>query len=153
MGSGTAPVAAHRLGRRFIGADSSPGALRIAVSRLLRADPELRLEVLCTDDAKPAAGRARGRLTVENGRLAIADFRPENLPRSLTAASGDWRRTVDSVMIDFHSDGEVFAPTLLDVPEKNALVRGIYALPADASRIRVRITDLFAECTEFEIRV
>lgn len=153
MGSGTAPVAAHRLGRRFIGADSSPGALRIAVSRLLRADPELRLEVLCTDDAKPAAGRARGRLTVENGRLAIADFRPENLPRSLTAAARDWRRTVDSVMIDFHSDGEVFAPTLLDVPEKNALVRGIYALPADASRIRVRITDLFAECTEFEIRV
>ena len=56
-------------------------------------------------------------------------------------------------MIDFHSDGEVFAPTLLDVPEKNALVRGIYALPADASRIRVRITDLFAECTEYEIRV
>ena len=153
MGSGTAPVAAHRLGRRFIGADSSPGALCIAVSRLLRADPELRLEVLCTDDAKPAAGRARGRLTVENGRLAIADFRPENLPRSLTAAARDWRRTVDSVMIDFHSDGEVFAPTLLDVPEKNALVRGIYALPADASRIRVRITDLFAECTEFEIRV
>ena len=71
----------------------------------------------------------------------------------LTAAAGDWRRTVDSVMIDFHSDGEVFAPTLLDVPEKNALVRGIYALPADASRIRARITDLFAECTEFEIRV
>ena len=42
---------------------------------------------------------------------------------------------------------------MLDVPEKNALVRGIYALPADASRIRARITDLFAECTEFEIRV
>ena len=90
---------------------------------------------------------------MENGRLAIADFRPENLPRSLTAAAGDWRRTVDSVMIDFHSDGEVFAPTLLDVLKRTRSCAAYMRCPQTPPRIRVRITDLFAECTEFEIRV
>ena len=61
MGSAGPRPSPPRLGRRFIGADSSLGALRIAVSRLLRADPELRLEVLLQPTTlHSAAGRARG---------------------------------------------------------------------------------------------
>lgn len=89
MGSGTAPVAAHRLGRRFIGA-TQPRALRIAFRGCCARHPGCGWRCFApTTLNRPPDGRG-GRLTVENGRLAIADFRSENLPRSLTAASGDW---------------------------------------------------------------
>jgi site-specific DNA-methyltransferase (adenine-specific)/adenine-specific DNA-methyltransferase len=40
---------------------------------------------------------------------------------------------------------------VLDIPGKDALVQGSYPIPADASTIRVKITDLLSESWEGEI--
>lgn len=40
----------------------------------------------------------------------------------------NWKELVDSVMIDFNFDGSVFEPQIVDVPEDNNLVRGIYSI-------------------------
>jgi hypothetical protein len=64
----------------------------------------------------------------------------------------DWRELVESVMIDFHYDGVVFEPNEVDVPSGNALVGGVYPIPADAGRIRVKITDLLSESLETTVQ-
>lgn len=65
--------------------------------------------------------------------------------------AGEWRELVDSVMIDFNYDGAVLQPSVVDVPEEGALVRGVYPIPANAGTIRVKITDLLSESWEGEV--
>ena len=65
----------------------------------------------------------------------------------------DWREMVESVMIDWNYDGAVFQPTLIDVPDKNELVSGSYAIPEDAGNIRVKITDLLSESLEQTVNI
>lgn len=91
----------------------------------------------------------------ENGKLVIKQFYPMNLLQKLSLQKetvGDWREMVESIMVDFNYDGAVFEPTVLDVPEKNALVAGSYDIPATAGIIRVKITDLLSESLEMEVR-
>jgi hypothetical protein len=64
----------------------------------------------------------------------------------------DWRELVESVMVDFHYDGAVFEPSEVDVPSGNELVKGIYPIPADAGRIRIKITDLLSESLETTVQ-
>ena len=63
----------------------------------------------------------------------------------------DWRQLADSVMIDWNYDGAVMQPAVMDIPGKGELVRGVYAIPANAGTIKVKITDLLSESLEIEV--
>ena len=63
----------------------------------------------------------------------------------------DWRQLVDSIMVDWNYDGVVIQPTIIDIPEKNEMVKGIYDIPEDAGTINVKITDLLSESLEVEV--
>lgn len=97
---------------------------------------------------------AEAKVSVKAGQLVIEAFYPMNLLAKLSLEKekvGDWREMVDSIMVDFNYDGAVFNPTLVDIPEKNALVAGSYAVPEDAGTIRVKITDVLSESLEVEL--
>ena len=63
----------------------------------------------------------------------------------------DWKELVESIMIDFNYDGAVLEPSLVDVPEKNDLVKGIYNIPKNTGIIKIKITDLLSESIEQEV--
>ena len=91
----------------------------------------------------------------KNGKVNIKAFYPFNLMKKLSLQKskvGEWRELVESVMIDFNYDGAVFTPSVVDVPEDNAFVKGEYTIPDDAGTIRVKITDLLAESFEMEVK-
>jgi adenine-specific DNA-methyltransferase len=94
---------------------------------------------------------ANARLAKHDDNLVIERFYPMNLLQKLSLQQEDvrdWRELVESVMLDFNFDGAIFNPTLVDLPSKNELVRGSYAIPADAGTIKVKITDLLSESWE-----
>lgn len=91
----------------------------------------------------------------EGNKLVIRDFYPLNLMNKLSMQKevvDDWRVLTDSVKIDFNYDGAVFSPSVIDVPNDNELVSGIYEIPVTAGNIRVKITDLLSESYEVTIR-
>lgn len=95
-------------------------------------------------------------ISVEGNKLVIRDFYPMNLLQKLSIEKTeveDWRMLVSSVKIDFNYDGSVFAPNVIDVPEKNEIVSGSYPIPKYASRIRVKITDVLSESLEQTIEL
>ena len=59
----------------------------------------------------------------------------------------------ESIKVDFNYDGAVLEPQIADVPEKNELVKGEYAIPKDAGTIREKITDLLSESLELTIEL
>lgn len=64
----------------------------------------------------------------------------------------NWKELVESVKIDWNFDGAVFQPSVTDYPEnKKDVVSGVYEIPADASIIKVKITDLLSESFETEL--
>lgn len=97
---------------------------------------------------------AEANVAVEGGKLVIKSFYPMNLLQKLSLqkeAVGDWRELVDSVMVDWNYDGAVMEPAVIDIPEKDEFVAGIYNLPDDAGRIKVKITDVLSESLEVEV--
>lgn len=91
---------------------------------------------------------------VEDSNLAVDKFYPMNLLQKLSQTKdtvSDWREMVESIMIDWNYDGAVFQPTLTDIPAKNELVQGQYAIPEDAGTIRIKITDLLSESLERDL--
>lgn len=93
-------------------------------------------------------------VVIEDGKLKISAFYPMNLLQKLSLQKEkveDWRELTESVMIDWNYDGGVFEPSVVDVPEKNDMVRGEYEVPMDAGTIRVKITDLLSESLEMEV--
>ena len=63
----------------------------------------------------------------------------------------DWRQLVDSIMIDWNYDGVMMQPSLVDIPEKKQMVKGIYDIPEDAGTIKIKLTDLLSESLEVEV--
>lgn len=97
---------------------------------------------------------AEADVAVENGKLVIRAFYPMNLLQKLSLqreSVDDWRELVESVLVDWNYDGAVLEPTVIDVPEKNEMVTGVYDVPADAGRIMVKITDVLSESLEVEV--
>lgn len=97
---------------------------------------------------------AEAEIVVRDGMLEIVAYYPMNLLQKLSLLKEnveDWRELTESVMIDWNYDGAVFEPTLVDVPEKDELVRGKYPLPKGAGKIRVKLTDLLSESLEMEV--
>lgn len=93
---------------------------------------------------------------IEGENLVIREFFPMNLLQKLSIEETnvvEWRELVDSVKIDFNYDGAVFTPSVIDVPEGNALVKGSYKIPANSGTIKVKITDLLSESCEVVLNV
>lgn len=97
---------------------------------------------------------AEANVAVVDGKLEIKSFYPMNLLNKLSLQKEsveDWRELVESVLIDWNYDGAVLEPSVIDIPEKNGLVSGSYEVPADAGRIKVKITDVLSESLEVEV--
>lgn len=90
----------------------------------------------------------------KDGYLEVKEFYPMNLLQKLSFQKEqveDWRELVESIMIDWNYDGAVMEPIIMDIPDKNELVKGRYKIPEDAGKIRVKITDLLSESLEVEV--
>jgi DNA modification methylase len=117
------------------------------------------IEVMVTDLIRDKAHlhfkkSSDARIAIENGELVIKGFYPMNLLQKLSLESDaveDWRQLVESVKVDFHYDGAVLTPGIVDAPGKDELVAGRYPIPADAATVRVKITDLLSESWEGDI--
>ena len=97
---------------------------------------------------------AEAEVMIEDGYLVIENFYPLNLMQKLAMDKetvDEWRQLVESIMIDFNYDGAIMQPTLIDIPEKNEMVKGKYKIPDDAGTIRVKITDVLSESLEVEV--
>lgn len=97
---------------------------------------------------------AEAEVVREGDKLVIRAFYPMNLMQKLSLQKEyveDWRQLVDSIMVDWNYDGVVMQPTIIDIPGKNEMVKGIYDIPADAGTIKVKITDLLSESLEVEV--
>lgn len=90
-------------------------------------------------------------IQIEGNKLVIRNFYPMNLLEKLSWQKeevDDWRVLVDSIKIDFNFDGANFTPTVIDIPENDKIVSGVYSIPASAGTIKVKITDLLSESCE-----
>ena len=97
---------------------------------------------------------AEANVVIKGGRLTIKEFFPMNLMQKLSLQKEyveDWKQLVESVMIDWNYDGVVIEPTTIDIAPKDGFVEGVYTVPADAGRIKVKITDLLSESLEIEV--
>jgi len=97
---------------------------------------------------------SQAEVRIDNGVLKITAFYPMNLLQKLSLMKENvesWRELTESVMIDWNYDGAVLEPKLVDVPGKDDLVKGEYAVPPDAGTIRIKITDLLSESLEMEV--
>lgn len=90
----------------------------------------------------------------EGNNVVIKEFYPMNLLQKLSMQKEsveDWRQLVESIYIDWNYDGETMRPTVCDIPGKDELVSGVYEIPASATRIKIKITDLLSESLELEV--
>ena len=97
---------------------------------------------------------AEANVVIKGGKLTIKEFFPMNLMQKLSLQKEyveDWKQLVESVMIDWNYDGVVMEPTTIDIAPKDGFVEGVYTVPADAGRIKVKITDLLSESLEIEV--
>jgi site-specific DNA-methyltransferase (adenine-specific)/adenine-specific DNA-methyltransferase len=88
---------------------------------------------------------------IQDGKLVIEAFYPRNLLQKLSQQKDDvseWREMVETIMIDWHYDGAVMEPTIIDIPAKNEFVAGEYEIPEGANNIKIKITDLLSESYE-----
>ena len=91
------------------------------------------------------------KVVVKGGKLVIENFYPMNLLQKLSIEKtdvSDWKELAESVFIDWNYDGVTFSPETTDMPEKNELVKGEYAIPESAGTIHIKITDLISESWE-----
>jgi len=98
---------------------------------------------------------AEATISIERGKLVIHAFYPINLLQKLSLQKesvDNWKELVDSVMIDYNYDGTVFKPKVIDIPERDHLVEGVYRIPAKAGAIHIKITDLLSETFEQTVR-
>lgn len=97
---------------------------------------------------------AEARVVVQGNKLIIKEFYPMNLMQKLSLQKEyveDWKQLVESVMIDWNYDGVVLEAKEIDIAEEDSFVQGVYTIPADAGRIKVKITDLLSESLEIEV--
>ena len=97
---------------------------------------------------------AEAKIVIEGDKLIIKEFYPMNLMQKLSLQKEyveDWKQLVETVMIDWNYDGVVLEAKEIDIAEKDGFVKGVYTIPADAGKIKVKITDLLSESLEVEV--
>lgn len=127
---------------------------------LVKAAKPFDIDVIVTDLIRDKANlhfkrASDARLKIEDGHLVVVGFYPMNLLQKLSMeadAVEDWRQLVETIKVDWNYDGAVLTPAIVDAPDRKALVAGRYLIPADASTIRVKITDLLSESWEGDIK-
>lgn len=90
-----------------------------------------------------------------NNKVIIKNFYPMNLLQKLSLQKEnveEWRQLVDSIIIDYNYDGNILNPQIIDITDKNNLVKGEYIIPLNHGTIRIKITDLLSESLEFEVK-
>lgn len=90
----------------------------------------------------------------EGNNVVVKEFYPMNLLQKLSMQKEsveDWRQLVECIYIDWNYDGETMRPAICDIPGKDELVSGVYEIPASATRIKIKITDLLSESLELEV--
>ncbi len=116
---------------------------------------DIQVVDILKDNAKLEFKRdSEAKVVVKGGKLKIEKFYPMNLLQKLSLSKSnvvDWRELVESVMLDFNYDGAVFEPKIVDVPDREELVKGEYEVPKDAGTIRIKITDLLSESLEIDV--
>lgn len=94
---------------------------------------------------------SEAKVVVKKRELVVERFFPMNLLQKLSMqkeAVKDWREMVECILIDWNYDGAVLQPAVVDIPNKEELVKGRYQVPEDAGTIRLKITDLLSESWE-----
>lgn len=119
-------------------------------------DVEVKVSDILRNDKEIEFKRSAEALIIREGnKLVVKDFFPMNLLQKLSIQREhveDWKELVTSIKIDWNYDGVVFEPIMVDYPEgKEDLVQGTYEIPADAGRIKIKITDLLDESFEQEL--
>lgn len=98
---------------------------------------------------------AEAKIVKKGNKLVIESFYPMNLMQKLSLQKEtvkDWKQLVDSIFIDWNYDGNVFKPTMPDVPaEIKYMVKGEYNIPPHSGKIRVKITDVLSESIEVDV--
>ncbi len=97
---------------------------------------------------------AEAEILKKGENLIIRSFYPLNLMQKLSLQKEyieDWRELVESIVIDWNFDGAVMHPTMLDIPEKKEIVKGVYPIPKNVGTIKVKITDVLSETLEVEV--
>lgn len=125
-----------------------------------QALPAYNIDIEIVDILRDKAGLtfkhdSDARIEIEDGNLIIKEFYPLNLMQKLSWTEDnveDWKQLVESVLIDWNYDGVVMKPSVLDIPGKNNMVKGIYPIPNDAGVIKIKITDLLSESYEEEVK-
>lgn len=124
-------------------------------SELSRYKLDIEIVDILRDKANLQLKReAEADIAKEGNKLVIRAFYPMNLMQKLSLQKDyveDWRQLVESVIIDWNYDGVVMHPSVIDIPEKNELVKGIYDIPESAGNIRIKITDLLSESLVIEV--
>ncbi len=158
VGSGTAIVAAQKLGRHWLGCDANYGAIQTTRRRLQRMNPDnapgFALCSVTSDDEAFVQStwlQPQARITTafapDAGKIevVIADYSAPDAP-----PVEDWRSLVESIDIDPSYDGRVFRSGLTDAPHKRtAQVNGSYRLAAPPlpTQVAVRVTDVWGRET------
>lgn len=97
---------------------------------------------------------ATANVELKHDEIVVKEFFPMNLLQKLSIQKenvDEWRQLVDSIMIDYNYDGNILNPQIIDIPEKNELVKGKYSIPKNHGKIKVKITDLLSESLEVEV--
>ena len=97
---------------------------------------------------------AQAEIKLLNKELVIESFYPMNLMQKLSLQKEsveNYKQLVESIMIDWNYDEQTLRPTIVDIPEKNEFVKGLYSVPSNHGKIRVKITDLLSESLEIEV--
>ncbi len=93
-------------------------------------------------------------IKLKGNTVVVEEFFPMNLLQKLSLQAEsveNWKQLVDSIMIDYNYNGETLEPQIIDIPGKNELVKGVYSIPANHGRVKVKITDLLSESLEVEV--
>lgn len=156
MGSGTTQNVALKLGRKFVGTDINLGSIETTVKRLINNSEYKGIDVYYMDNSKYLKESATSKIDVNEHMIKINEFYPTYLLQNLKLRKEDiedWRELVDSIMIDFDYDGTVLKPTVIDIPNRNELVKGEYEIPKDANIIKVKIIDVSYKIYEFKLEI
>ena len=113
------------------------------------------VDILREKSALEFKREATAKIDLKHDELVIKEFYPMNLLQKLSIQKenvDEWRQLVDSIMIDYNYDGETLNPQIIDIPEKNDMVKGRYNIPKNHGKIKVKITDLLSESLEVEVK-
>lgn len=129
------------------------------IKAYLQSQVEYKLDIEIVDILRDKADiqfkrESEVEIIIEDETLIINKFYPKNLLQKMSLLEDedieDWRELVESIAIDFNYDGAVIEPSIIDIPDKNELVKGEYKIPEDAGIIKVKITDVLSETCEWE---